>query len=249
MKKLFICFLMLGLLFSSMANAATKLKGKTQNEIYQHIAFVDGTGEKEHVLGNVIKVTTLAPIGGYSALLGIEPYYHPEKRVYYFRAKNFFMTVDHVFGVKGIELQLENLTDNAIVIDWNNSTIQIGESDGIDGIIVNNSLLKFGLAKSIPLVDNPYFTDEGQPIGSNDTIIPPKATIKVNLYSSQNRVRLDRNSKWVECIVPMSDEGTTKATITMKIAENGVGHDYTFNTPCFDFPADYVAANKDDMKK
>lgn len=229
MKKLFVFVLLLGLLVSSAVSAGTRLKGKMIEKEANRIDFVTGTGEKEQVLENKIKVTALDLIKDQTGQHGIKPS-DPAIHVYYYKIQsNGFLTTDHVFGVKGIKLKIENLTDNVLIFRWNESLIQIGETGGM------------------PFIKGMLFSDAGNPDETPNTIIPPKASVRIELYPAVSVKRI--SGVWENQIVPISDEGTTRVTVTMRVEEEGENNSCSYTTPCINFPAGFVTENKVDMKK
>jgi len=226
MKKLFVLVLLLGLLFSSITNAATRLKLKSPAEAYEHINFVMGTGQSEQILGNTIRIVPLDLVRGHIDRYDLN-LSNPDVRMYYVRTVGIgIRPVPHILGVKGIKLEMENLTENVLKVHWNESLIQIG---------------KFG---NMPFIKGMGFADAGKPDKTPDTIIQPKASVQVELYPSANVQRVYRVLG--NQIEPISNDGTTRIMLNMKIEENGASNQYFYMTPCIDVPADFVELHKDD---
>ncbi len=235
MKKLFIFGLMAGLLVSSVVNASTLLTGKSHHDIYKNINFVSGTGEKEQLFENKLKVVAMEPMQSFAmgGFIRVMPHNDPNCHMYYYRAKGGmlfgFQTLDFVFGVEGLQVQLNNLTDKPMTIHWNESAIQIDETS------------------SMPLIDHANFTKDGQPEIPPFTIIPPKSAVVAKVFSSANKTRWDKD--WRNLPVPISDDGSTRVIITLKVENNGETKFYAFKSPCLDFPADYLATHKATSKE
>ncbi len=228
MKKLYIFVLVLGLMVSSIASAGTRLNGKKIDTAAAQIDFVAGTGEKEQLLANKIKVTALDLRKNHSVKKEIKPA-DPASHMYYFRTRgNGITSVDHVFGVTGLKVRLENVTDNVLVVHWNESLFQIGETS------------------SMPYIRGMFLTDAGNPVETPNTIIPPKASVLVELYPAANVKRVNKVLGIQN--EPISDTGTTKITILLKVEENGSVSECSYVSPCIDFPSDFVAANKEEKK-
>ncbi len=233
-KILFFC-LLIGLLFSSIASASTLLTGKSHHEVCKQINFVNGTGVMEKVFEDKLKVVAKNPIPSFafSDFIGIQPHENPGFRVYYFRAKGGILfgnqILDMVFGVSGIQVQLDNLTDKPMIIRWDESLLEIGDTN------------------SMPFVDKIKFTKDGQPEKPLRTIIPPKDSVTVKLYSSANKTRWEQD--WMDLPVPISDEGITRIKVKLKIETDGEFKYYAYESPRLDFPVDFVAANKVDEVK
>lgn len=223
MRKLFIFTLMVCLLITSVASAGTKLKGKGLYEADKQIGFVPGTGEVVQILGEKLKIASAVPITGYGTGYGLKPA-DPNSHMYYFRTPGI-TRFNYAFGVKGLALRVENLTDNVLVVHWNESVIQIGNSSGM------------------PFINGMKYIDAGKPADTPNTIIPPKSFINVDVYPATN-VRYDSGS-WGITFEPISDEGITQVAITMKVEEDGASKYYSYKTPCLDFPATFVAEHKD----
>ena len=223
MRKFFVFALMVCLLITSVANAGTKLKGKGLYDADKKIGFVAGTGELMQILGEKLKIASVVPITDYGVGHGIKPA-DPNSHMYYFRTSGI-TRFNYAFGVKGLALRMENLTDNVLVIHWNESVIQIGNSS------------------SMPFINGMKYIDAGKPADTPNTIIPPKSFVNVDVYPATN---VDYgNGSWNIIFEPISDEGTTQATITMKIEEDGTSKYYSYKTPCLDFPDEFLAEHKD----
>jgi len=236
MKKLLGLIMFIGLLMTQVASASTLLTSDSSDKHHEHIGFVSGTGDLETVFNNKLKVTAVSPITGFGNTLfyDFNAHNNPDCHVYYFRKNAVLLLgsmLDFVLGVNGIELQLENMTDTPLIIHWNESAIQIGEES------------------SMPLVDKLQYTDNGKPIKPGDTIIPAKSSTQVKIYSTTRIKTLDRGDPWAKKTwhnipSPISDDGTTRIFVTVKVEENGVNNYYSYRSPCLDLPADYLAQSK-----
>ncbi len=226
MRKWFIFVLMLCLLITSVASAGTILKGKGLYEADKQIGFVSGTGEVVQVLGEKLKIASAVPITHCGTGYGLKPA-DPNSHMYYFRSAGI-TRFNYAYGVEGLSLRMENLTDNVLVIHWNESVIQIGNTSGM------------------PFINGMKYIDAGKPSDTPNTIIPPKTFVNVDVYPAVH-VKYDRGS-WDITFEPIRDDGTTQATITMKVEEDGASKYYTYKTPCMDFPAAFLAEHKDTKK-
>ena len=216
MKKLFLFILLIGLIASSVANAGTRLKGKSIYDAHKRIVF---TEPSEQTLDNKLKVTAISPITDFTSRLGIKPS-DPNCPVYYFRAQGL-THLDYVIGVNGISLRMENLTDNVLVVHWNESVVQIGNTS------------------SMPFINGMKYIDAGKPSDTPNTVIPPKSFVNVDLYPATNvQYQL---GEWKIMIAPLNTSGTTQASVTMKVEENNESKYYSYKTPCMNFPADFLA--------
>ena len=239
MKKLLLLILMAGLLVSSAVSASTLLTGKSHQEIYKNIVYVDGTGEKEQSFEGILKVVAMEPMPsfGLSEFINVNPHENPDCHMYYFRAKGGmlfgFQTLNMVFGVDGIQIKIENLTDKPMTIHWDKSLIQIG------GTI------------SMPHVDKAKFDKDGWPETPPDTIIGPKSAVIAKLLSSVNKMKWSAH-EWRHQPVPISDDGSTRIIVTLNVEHEGAEKEYSYTSPCLDFPTDYLAVHKasnKDVKK
>ncbi len=226
MKKLFVLVLLIGVLFPTIASAATRLKLKSPSEAYEHIDFVEGTGEIEQSIENKIRVVPLDLIRGHIDRYDLN-LSDPTVHMYYVRTVGIgIRPVPHILGVKGIKLMMENLTDNILVIRWNESQIQLG---------------KFG---SIPFIKGMSFNDAGNRDKTPNTIIPPKSSVQVEIYPASNVQRVYRVLG--NQIEPISDDGTTRIIVNMMVEEDGKKNNYFYMTPCIDLHADFVAKYKEE---
>ncbi len=236
MKKLFGFIMFIGLLVAQAASASTLLTSDFKH--HEHIGFVDGTGEIETVFDNKLKITAVSLSTGYgnSMLYNLNVHNNPASHVYYFRKNAVLLMYDFVLGVNGIGLRFENMTDSPLVIHWNESAIQIGEES------------------SMPLVDKLQYTDNGKPIKPGDTVIPAKSSIQVKVYSTTringiDGVDLWAKKTWENITTPISDDGTTRIFVTVKVEENGANKYYSYRSPCLDLPTDYLAQCKANAAK
>lgn len=228
MRKLFILFLLYAIFLSNFASAATRLKIKSSADAYDHIGFVAGTGTEIQIFDNKIKVIPLELIKGHRDRYDLD-LSDPSVKVYYFRTVGIgIRPVPHILGVKGIKVKLENLTNNELRIHWSESIVQVG---------------KFG---SMPFIKGMNFADAANPSKVPDTILPPKASNEIELYPSANVQRVYRVMD--NQIEPISNDGTTKIVVNMKVEENGAKKSYFYVTPCIDFPADFIATYKAEPK-
>ncbi len=221
MKKLFVFVLLLGLMISSLVNASTRLKCKEIEKPELKIDFVDGTGEKVKIFDSKLKVEAVVPKVQTDLLLDVKVHKNPDVNVYYYREDFFIAAFDSVFGVPGIVLKLDNLTENDMTVRWSESEIKIGE------------------ICSMPRINRRGITVDGKPVIPSDTTIPPKSSVEVTIYSS-SKIHYFQG-QWVNGLVPISDDGSTRVTVTMKIDMGGEVKDYVFESPCVDLPADFVS--------
>ena len=229
MKKLIVLLLLIIFTFCSIANAGTRLRGKGIYNVHNKIAFVTAD-PVEQIFDNKIKVTMQRPITGisFSGEIGIKPA-EPTCNVYYFRVSGIGHA-DNVFGVKGLAMQLENLTDNVLVIHWKDSVIQIGNNGGM------------------PFINGMKYIDAGKPSETPNTVLPPKASLNIEIYPA-TKVKYYSSWGWHILVEPISSDGSTQATVTMKIEENGASKYYSFKSPQMDFPTAFLAEYKYDKQK
>ena len=225
MKKTFLFFLLTCLVFSQIAYAGVCLKGKGIYEAHKNITFVNGPTDQ--ILDNKLKVTAQTPITGhtFSGDLKIKPA-DPACDVYYFRVSGIGHA-DNVFGVKGVSLKLENLTDKVLVIRWNESVIQIGNTSGM------------------PFLSGMKYIEAGKPASLPNTIIPPKTFVTMDVYPA-TKVQYSRSWGWGVLVEPINTQGTSQIIITMKVEEDGANKYYSFKTPCLNFPDTFLTQYKSD---
>ena len=225
MKKILLLIMVTCFLLCSVANAGVRLRGKGIYDVHKNISFVNGPAEQ--ILDNKLKITALFPITGhtYSGELGIKPD-NPNSDVYYFRVSGIGHA-DNVFGVKGVSLKLENLTDNVLVIHWKDSVIQMGNTSGM------------------PFLPGMKFIDAGKPAETPNTVIPPRTFVTTDLYPAA-KVKYSNSWGWNILVEPISITGTSQFLVAMKVEENGASKYYSFKTPCMNFPAAFLAQYKYD---
>lgn len=236
MKKLIAFVLLMSCLVSFPVSAATRLKGKSADELVKFIGFVDGTGEKTQIISNKLKVTALELMCDWDEeyTLGIRPRVDPNCHVYYYKTRGGLllanMSFDDIYGVKGLKIRLENISENAMSINWNESAIQIGNSS------------------SVPFIDHQYINNEGKRAKTSDTVIAPNSAVEVKVISSAN-LKNEGVDRIINPIVPISDDGSSRVNITMKVMEDGAEKYYSYQSPCIDFPAAFLAEHRYDKKK
>ena len=229
MRKLLILVLLSVIFLSNFASAATRLKLKSSADAYNHIGFVPGTGTEIQIFDNKIKVVPLELIKGHIDRYDLDMS-DPSVQIYYFRTVGIgIRPVPHILGVKGIKVRLENLTKHEMKIHWNESIVQVG---------------KFG---SMPFIKGMSFNDAANPSKVPDTILPPNSSSEIELYPSANVKRVYRVMG--NQIEPISNDGTTRIIVNMKVEDNGAKSSYFYVTPCIDFPADFIAAHKAEPKE
>ena len=223
MKKTILFLLLISLLFSQVANAGVRLKGKGIYEAHKNITFIDGPADQ--IIDNKLKVTALNPITGhtFSGDLKIKPD-DPGCDVYYFRVSGIGHA-DNVFGVKGVSLKLENLTDNVLVIRWNESVIQMGNTSGM------------------PFLSGMKYIEAGKPASLPNTIIPPKTFVTTDVYPAA-KVQYSKSWGWGVLVEPINTGGTSQIILTMKVEEDGASKYYSFKAPHMDFPDAFLAQYK-----
>ena len=85
--------------------------------------------------------------------------------------------------ITGFQIHLYNPTDNMVTIEWRNSAICVD-----------------GAAKGIPFLDGMKFKDAGVPAYTENDILPPKATLVRDVYTSDVYLRkgdIEYSSRWV----------------------------------------------------
>ncbi len=224
MKKTIAMSLLIALLFALPADAGIRLRGKSIYDVHKNISFVN-RDEVEHVFDEKLKVSAISPVTGisFSGSLGVKPS-SPECNVYYFRVSGIGHA-DNVYGVKGLTLKFENLSDNVLVVHWNESAIQLGSVSGL------------------PFINGMKYISAGKPSETPNTIIPPKASVNVDVYPSTT-VKYDSLHGWHNLIEPISTSGTTHAILTMKIEDNGSSKYYSYKSPCMNFPDSFIKQYK-----
>ena len=219
-KTIAVAISLLCLLSSGIADAGVRLKGKSIYDVHKYITCTNGTNEQ--TMGDKIKITTVSPITGidFSGKIGVKPS-DPKSDMYYFRVSGIGHA-DNVYGIKGVTLKLENLTDNVLIIHWNESAIQIGNTS------------------SVPFINGMKYISAGKPSETPNTIIPPKTFANVDVYPAVN-VKYDSMLDWHIFIEPIHTDGSTQAVVTMKVEEDGAAKYYSYKSPYMNFPETFLA--------
>lgn len=89
------------------------------------------------------------------------------KDTYYFiTAKGPLGQLSSYIGLSGLSITLTNNTDSIKMINWNSSTLQIGDKS------------------FVPLIDGVKFKDAGNPSVLPNTILPPGRRVSLQVYAS-----------------------------------------------------------------
>lgn len=228
MKRLFAFILLVTLITTSIANAGIRLRGKSIYDVHNNITIVNQDAN-EQTFDDKIKVSTSSLITGidYSGKIGVRPS-DPNSDMYYFRVSGIGHA-DNVYGVRGVSLRLENLTDNVMVVHWSESAIQIGNTSGM------------------PFINGMKYISAGKPSETPNTIIPPKSFVMVDVYPAVN-VKYDSMLDWHIFIEPIRASGSTQAIVTMKVEENSATKYYSYKSPFMNFPDAFLKQYKYEKK-
>ncbi len=133
----------------------------------------------------------------------------------------------YVLGVSGVQLELSNLSDEVVVIDWAESLFELGNYSGV------------------PFLAGMKYVDAGKPEKTPKTIIPPHSTKSVSLFHGEPYLRTD----WHHGYAVISTFGDLRALVAMKVMINDKTKYYTYITPSMYIPEDVYKPYIKEKKK
>lgn len=176
------------------------------NQLMSNTSF--SPGQLETVLDNgiTIKITEIIP--GY-IVENLGPSYYTSVQG--------LLGIPYTATVDGVKLSIKNPTDKVAVVKWSESAFSIGSFSGI------------------PFLNGMRYQDAGNPSATPDTLIPPGQTIEKNLFVSTVKFGSNLSTMqkdWQVQGIPIRRDGTTKATVTMKLfIDNGQAQYYNLTSP------------------
>lgn len=205
MKKIGIILLLIlaMLVGTASVEASIRLKGK-DSAIKAAIIYQPGES-REETYDNKLRVETTALV---PSLLG-EPFNNSDELkqadVYYRKPYHFY-----ICSVSGISLDLENLTDNVLVVNWGESAFTLGKYS------------------NIPFLGGMKYSDAGDKSVIPNTVIPPKTIVTVTLYLLP---RYDRFWGWFDGVANVTTDDSLQGKVTMKVIDGDTSKYYVFTTP------------------
>lgn len=222
MKKV-VVFFMLIVCFAFINNVqAMYLKGDGVSDTYKYIRYVQDE-PYSNLYDNNLKVSTER----------LYPCAIPEWRLkcdlkssgWYYYKKGMGGT-PCVLGVRGIDLNLENLSEDVIVIKWNESIIQLGDYNGL------------------PFFVGMKYKDAGKPDKLVNTILLPFSKLNLPIFLANVEWRNGNSfnsSGWKDGYAPVKEDKSLQGLLCMKIEVNGESKYYIFRTPHIEYPDQLVA--------
>lgn len=217
MKKLFCAALVLLLVFINIDAEAMRLKGDGIKEVHRYMHYIDGDSHSE-IYDNILKVST------YSFYPYAAPEYNldiDEKNTNLYFYKKGIGGTPVVLGVKGINLELENLTNDVIVIKWNDSLVQLGEYSGL------------------PFFDGMKYIDAGRASMLQNTVIPPLAKKEISVFLANVEYQKGdafNSSGWKDGYAPLMDYKPLDGLLCLRVEVNNQDKYYTFKLPRIELP-------------
>lgn len=190
------------ILFTSGMVSAERLKGKGLSRLFLSINYDTQAGSLVTTCDNgmAVEFEGLRVIDALSS-------WDLEKtgsNVYWYKAG--LMGFQHVLGVSGVDLKLTNNTDKVMVVKWSESAFNLGSFSGI------------------PMLPGMKYKDAGNPSATPDTIIPPKKSASVVLYTSNATLQ---NGEWEEGYEYVYVDKSLKASVYMKVLDPSGASSYS----------------------
>lgn len=145
--------------------------------------------ESDNILNNTIGLKFISVLTNYTGFALNESYYYSEHKFLGLHLK-YWVTIE------GIKIAIKNSTDKVLVIKCGESNLSIGSFSGI------------------PFLDGMKYKDAGNPSVTPDILVPPNQTVEKNFYISNVYFA---GSTWAINGVPIKKDGSTKATLTLKL--------------------------------
>lgn len=201
---------------------AMRLKGDGVKNVHRYMQYVDGDNFSE-TFDNILKVSTNSfyPYAAPEFNLDIDEKYTD---LYFYKKGIGGTTV--VLGVKGVNLELENLTNDVIVIKWGESLIQLGEYSGL------------------PFLVGMKYIDAGKANLLENTIIPPFTKRNIPVFLSNVEFQKGdtfNSSDWKDGYAPLRDNRPLEGLVCLRVEVNNQNKYYTFKLPRIELPF-YVVA-------
>lgn len=221
--KSFVKFLCMMLLLSiSNCADAVRLKGDGVKDVHRYVTYVSYEPWEETFEG-VLKISShslyLDSIPEYD--FDADKYGH---NMYYY--KRGMEGTPFIIGVTGIGLEIENLTNDVLVIKWSDSIIQLGNYDGV------------------PFFSGMKYSEAGNPSLLVNTVIPPLMTKSKGLALGNPKYIKGgtfHSAQWQDGYAYVRADGSLQGIICLKVERNNQEKYYTFKTPHIILPADIVS--------
>lgn len=205
MKK-YLLFIILSMLICNVASAV-KLSGKNVDDLVKKVVY-DSSEQLSEDFEHKLRVTA-----NQLYICNRKEYNIREKNlsdnIFYYKSRSGAITV---LGITGIELLLENLTDDTMVIDWSESLLQLGNYSGI------------------PFFSGMKYIDAANPEKTPKTIIPPHFTHKIALLHG-NPIFREVHGEWQNGYAPIKVDRSLYALVSIKTVINDNTKYYTYKTP------------------